>query len=127
MNYKHTPITWEIPRVSEALSQQPRVKWNQFSVIQQRYMQAENTKQRADTEDVLRICAALRAPCTLQGVCAGDGGVTESRSGTKGQKWRDREREREKKQEGGSDRSRRDREGQKDFSSILQEAESQRR
>ena len=127
MNYKHTPITWEIPRVSEALSQQPRVKWNQFSVIQQRYMQAENTKQRADTEDVLRICAALRAPCTLQGVCAGDGGVTESRSGTKGQKWRDREREREKKQEGGRDRSRRDREGQKDFSSILQEAESHRR
>ena len=93
MNYKHTPITWEIPRVSEALSQLPRVKWNQFSVIQQRYMQAENTKQRADTEDVLRICAALRAPCTLQGVCAGDGGVTESRSGTKGQKWRDRERD----------------------------------
>jgi len=126
MNYKHTPITWEIPRVSEALSQQPRVKWNQFSVIQQRYMQAENTKQRADTEDALRICAALRAPCALQ-VCAGDREVTENRSGMKGQKWRDRERERKKKQEGGRDRSRRDGEGQKDFSSILQEAESQRR
>lgn len=127
MNYKRTPITWEIPRVSEALSQQPRVKWNQFSVIQQRYMQAENTKQQADTEDALRTCAVLSAPCALQGMCAGDGEATESRGGTKGQKGRDREREREKKQEGGRDRGRRDGEGQKDFSSILQEAESQRR
>ena len=35
--------------------------------------------------------------------------------------------EEEKKQEGGRHRGRRDGEGQKDFSSILQEAESQRR
>lgn len=32
----------------------------------------ENTKQQADTEDALRACAVLSAPCALQGVCAGD-------------------------------------------------------
>ena len=71
MNYKRTPITWEIPRVSEALSQQPRVKWNQFSVIQQRYMQAENTKQQADTEDAPYLCCAECSMRTARHVCRG--------------------------------------------------------
>lgn len=53
--------------------------------------------------------------------------MTESRSGKKGQRWREREEENEKKQEGGRDRGRRDGEAQKDFNSILQGAESQRR
>lgn len=117
MNYKQTPITWEIPRVSGALSQQPRVKLDQFSVIQRRYMQGgEHTKQQADTEDALRACAVLSAPCTARRVCRGhESARKQEQAGIETEGQRDGERE---KQEGGRHRGRRDGKGQKDFSSI---------
>ena len=60
-----------------------------------------SNRQTLRTRSVPWVLGAL---CALRGVGAGDGKVTESRSGKKGQRWREREEEKENKQEGGRDR-----------------------
>lgn len=128
MNYKQTPITWGNPRVSEALSQQPRGKTGTSSPLYNEGTCRWRTQSNRQTlRGRTRACAVLKLHAHCKRVCRGHekcqkAGVA-SRDRNRGtERWRKGE-----KQEGGRHRGRRDGKGQKDFSSILQEAESQRK